>query len=116
MYNSEKKAFRLGELVSLDELGLTPAAARHAPEERMQQELMVEKVMEGLGELTTQQRLIFLLKHREGMTYEEIARACAVSTGTVKKALFRAVGRLREILGVKSDDYARLCEDKRAAG
>jgi RNA polymerase sigma-70 factor (ECF subfamily) len=116
MYNSEKKAFRLGELVSLDELGLTPAAARHAPEEGMQRQLMVEKVMEGLGELTTQQRLIFLLKHREGMTYEEIARACAVSTGTVKKALFRAVGRLREILGVKSDDYARLCEDKRAAG
>jgi len=116
MYNSEKKAFRLGELVSLDELGLTPAAARHAPEEGMQRQLMVEKVMDGLGELTTQQRLIFLLKHREGMTYEEIARACAVSTGTVKKALFRAVGRLREILGVKSDDYARLCEDKRAAG
>jgi RNA polymerase sigma-70 factor (ECF subfamily) len=116
MYNSEKKAFRLGELVSLDDLGLTPAAARHAPEEGMQRQLMVEKVMEGLGELTTQQRLIFLLKHREGMTYEEIARACAVSTGTVKKALFRAVGRLREILGVKSDDYARLCEDKRAAG
>ena len=35
------------------------------------------------------------------MTYDEIARACAVSTGTVKKALFRAVNRLREYLGVK---------------
>ena len=101
MYSSGKNAFRLGELVSLDELGLAPAEPRQAPEERLQQQMMVEKVMEGLAELTSQQRLIFLLKHREGMTYEEIARACAVSTGTVKKALFRAVGRLREYLGVK---------------
>jgi len=116
MYSSGKKAFRLGELVSLDELGLTPSAARHAPEERLQQQMMVEKVMEGLSELTSQQRLIFLLKHREGMTYDEIAQACAVSTGTVKKALFRAISKLREFLGVKSDDYARLYEDKRAAG
>jgi RNA polymerase sigma-70 factor (ECF subfamily) len=116
MYSSGKKAFRLGELVSLDELGLEPPAARHEPEARLQQQMMVEKVMEGLSELTAQQRLIFLLKHREGMTYEEIAQACAVSTGTVKKALFRAISRLREYLGVKSDDYARLYEDKRAAG
>ena len=101
MYSSGKNAFRLGELVSLDELGLAPAEPRQAPEERLQQQMMVEKVMEGLAELTSQQRLIFLLKHREGMTYEEISQACAVSTGTVKKALFRAVGRLREYLGVK---------------
>jgi RNA polymerase sigma-70 factor (ECF subfamily) len=101
MYSGGKKAFRLGELVSLDELGLTPAEPRQAPEERLQQQMMVEKVMEGLGELTAQQRLIFLLKHREGMTYDEIARACSVSTGTVKKALFRAINRLREYLGVK---------------
>ena len=116
MYSSGKKAFRLGEMVSLDELGFTPSEPRHAPEERLQQQMMVEKVMEGLSELTAQQRLIFLLKHREGMTYDEIAQACAVSTGTVKKALFRAISRLREYLGVKSDDYARLYEDKRAAG
>ena len=101
MYSSGKKAFRLGELVSLDELGLSPSEPRHAPEERLQQQMMVEKVMEGLSELPARQRLIFLLKHREGMTYEEIAQACAVSTGTVKKALFRAVDRLRECLGVK---------------
>jgi RNA polymerase sigma-70 factor (ECF subfamily) len=119
MYSIGKKAFRLGELVSLDELGLTPAEPRHAPEERLQQQMMVEKVMEGLGELSAQQRLIFLLKHREGMTYEEIARACAVSTGTVKKALFRAVDRLRDYLGVKpsagtlADDVSYAARERR---
>lgn len=101
MFSSGKMAIRMGELVSLEELGLASAEPRQEPEERLHQQLMVEKVMEGLGELTPQQRLIFLLKHREGMTYDEIARACAVSTGTVKKALFRAVNRLREFLGVK---------------
>ncbi len=116
VYSSGKKAFRLGELVSLEELGLTPAEPRQAPEERLQQQMMVEKVMEGLSELTAQQRLIFLLKHREGMTYDEIARACAVSTGTVKKALFRAVNRLREYLGLKfsaAEDVSYAARERR---
>ena len=116
MYSGGKKVFRLGELVSLDELGLTPAEPRQAPEELLQQKMMVEKVMEGLGELTAQQRLIFLLKHREGMTYDEIARACAVSTGTVKKALFRAINRLREFLGVKlsvAEDVSYAARERR---
>jgi RNA polymerase sigma-70 factor (ECF subfamily) len=116
VYSSEKKAFRLGELVSLDELGLTPAEPRQAPEERLQQQMMVEKVMEGLSELTAQQRLIFLLKHREGMTYDEISRACAVSTGTVKKALFRAINRLREYMGVKlsaAEDVSYAARERR---
>lgn len=101
MYSSEKRVIRMGELVSLDDLGLEPTAPQQAPEERLHQQMMVEKVMEGLDELTAQQRLVFLLKHREGMTYEEIAQACAVSTGTVKKALFRAMDKLRAYLGVK---------------
>lgn len=116
MYSSGKKAFRLGEMVSLEELGLTPAEPRQAHEERLQQQMMVEKVMEGLSELTAQQRLIFLLKHREGMTYDEIASACAVSTGTVKKALFRAINRLRERLGVKftaAEDVSYVARDRR---
>jgi RNA polymerase sigma-70 factor, ECF subfamily len=116
VYSSGKKAFRLGELVSLDELGLTPAEPRQETEERLQQQMMVGKVMEGLSELTAQQRLIFLLKHREGMTYDEIARACAVSTGTVKKALFRAVNRLREYLGVKfsaTEDVSYAARERR---
>jgi RNA polymerase sigma-70 factor (ECF subfamily) len=100
---SDKKAFRLGKLVSLDELGLAAPEPQSVPEEKLHQEMLVEKVMDGLSELTAQQRLIFLLKHREGMTYEEIAEVCAITTGTVKKALFRAVNRLREVMGIKLD-------------
>jgi RNA polymerase sigma-70 factor, ECF subfamily len=73
----------------------------HRVEEEYDQRILVEKVFQALGELTPQQRLIFLLKHREGMTYEEIAKTFNCSTGTVKKALFRAVTKLRQQLGVE---------------
>jgi RNA polymerase sigma-70 factor (ECF subfamily) len=73
----------------------------HRVEEEYDRRLLVERVFQALGELTPQQRLIFLLKHREGMTYEEIAATFNCSTGTIKKALFRAITKLRQQLGVE---------------
>jgi RNA polymerase sigma-70 factor (ECF subfamily) len=70
-------------------------------EDDIHRKMLVEKVMQALGELTAQQRLIFLLKHHEGMTYEEISREMNCSTGTIKKSLFRAVLKLRQHLGVE---------------
>jgi RNA polymerase sigma-70 factor (ECF subfamily) len=75
--------------------------AAHHLEEDYERRILVERVFQALGELTPQQRLIFLLKHREGMTYEEIAKTFDCSTGTIKKALFRAVTKLRQQLGVE---------------
>lgn len=76
-------------------------------EETVEQQFLVTRVMDALGSLTAQQRLIFLLKHHEGMTYEEISASLGCSTGTTKKALFRAVLKLREQLGVEVEaaDY-----------
>jgi RNA polymerase sigma-70 factor (ECF subfamily) len=59
--------------------------------------------MGALQRLTPQQRLIFLLKHREGLTYTEIAEVIGCSTGTVKKSLFRALNKLREGLGIETE-------------
>ena len=70
-------------------------------EETVEQQFLVTRVLQALGDLTAQQRLIFLLKHHEGMTYEEISESLGCSTGTTKKALFRAVLKLREQLGVE---------------
>ncbi|MBA2734734.1 MAG: sigma-70 family RNA polymerase sigma factor [Acidobacteria bacterium] len=75
-------------------------AAQHL-EDEYDRRVLVERVFQALGELTPQQRLIFLLKHREGMTYEEIAKNFDCSIGTIKKALFRAVAKLRQQLGVE---------------
>ena len=59
--------------------------------------------MQTLSEVTPHQRLIFLLKHQEGMTYEEIAKELGCSLGTVKKSVSRTVAKLREKLGVNNE-------------
>lgn len=70
-------------------------------EEDYHRRMLVDKVFQALGELTPQQRLIFLLKYREGMTYEEIAKIFSCTVGTIKKTLFRAVAKLRRQMGVQ---------------
>jgi RNA polymerase sigma-70 factor (ECF subfamily) len=65
--------------------------------------LMMERVMNALQELTPQQRLMFLLKHREGLTYVEIADAIGCSIGTVKKSIFRTLLKLRTGLGIEAE-------------
>jgi RNA polymerase sigma factor, sigma-70 family len=76
-------------------------------ESTLQNRLVVEKVMRALSDVTPQQRLIFLLKHQEGMTYEEISREIGCSTGAVKKSVARTVTRLRQQLGAndESENY-----------
>ena len=72
-------------------------------ETTLQNQLVVEKVMQALTGVTAQQRLIFLLKHQEGMTYEEIAKELGCSPGTVKKSVSRTIAKLREKLGVNEE-------------
>ena len=76
-------------------------------ETTLQNRLVVEKVMTVLSDVTPQQRLVFLLKHQEGMTYEEISQAMGCSTGAVKKSVSRTITRLRERLGAgdESESY-----------
>ena len=66
-----------------------------ASPENIYNKLLFENVVSALAELTPSQRLAFLLRHYEGMTYEEIANAMNCSTGTVKKGVSRAIGKLR---------------------
>lgn len=82
---------------------LDAGSARAGLEMTLQNQLVVEKVMHALGDVTPQQRLIFLLKHQEGMTYEEISKELGCSVGTVKKSVFRTIAKLREQLGVNEE-------------
>lgn len=58
--------------------------------------LVMKQVLELLRSVPERQRLMFLMKHQEGMTCEEIAGTMGTSVGTVKKTLFRVVDRLRQ--------------------
>jgi RNA polymerase sigma-70 factor (ECF subfamily) len=74
--------------------------AASTPETTMHNKILAGRIMRALAELTPPQRLIFLLKHHEGMTYEEIAKEVGCSTGTAKKSVSRAVAKLRQYLNV----------------
>ena len=72
-----------------------PLESQSASPENIYNKLLFESVVSALDELTPSQRLAFLLRHYEGMTYEEIANAMNCSVGTVKKGVWRAIGKLR---------------------
>ncbi len=92
-----------GATIAKNANGVNAEAATAGWETTQQNRLVVEKVMQALSEVTPQQRLIFLLKHQEGMTYEEIAKDHGCSLGTVKKSVSRTVAKLREKLGVNNE-------------
>lgn len=102
MFANERTVVRMEELKAADEpgAGVITHPRFVESESRMHQRILVGRVMEALGELTPPQRLIFLLKHREGMTYQEISEAIGCSTGAVKKSLFRTIWKLRASLGI----------------
>jgi RNA polymerase sigma-70 factor (ECF subfamily) len=72
-------------------------------QENIYNKILFESVVNALAELTPAQRLAFLLRHYEGMSYDEIATAMNCSTGTVKKGVWRAIGKLRARLSPESD-------------
>ena len=96
----EKTEVRLD---SLEEL-LEEPASRGGAEEDIQRKVLAERVLSALGELTEQQRIIFLLKHREGLTCKEVAEAVGCTVGSVKKSLFRSLEKLRASFGLAARD------------
>lgn len=100
---SEKRSVKFEALEAVDAEGSHNGHGGAHAADLIEQSLLVGRVMEALGGLTPPQRLAFLLKHREGMTYQEIADAFGCSAGAVKKNLYRAVMKLRDALGVGSE-------------
>lgn len=70
------------------------------PDESQSPELLLERsltrdaVQRGLLSLSGEQRQILLLREIQGLSYEEIAQALDLETGTVKSRIFRARKRL----------------------
>jgi RNA polymerase sigma-70 factor (ECF subfamily) len=90
------------QLLAVDSIESDERVASTANSETtLHNRILAKRVMQALSELTPPQRLIFLLKHHEGMTYEEIAKAVGCSTGTAKKSVSRAVRKLREHLDIE---------------
>ena len=57
--------------------------------------VVVQQILQRLEDFPARQRLMFVLKHQEGLTCEEVADYFGTSVGTIKKTLFRMVEKLR---------------------
>lgn len=99
----DSQTIRLVEMDEVDYEDTLRLAGSRDMEDDLHKKMLVERISRALAELTPQQRLIFILKHNEGMTYEEISVSLNCSTGTIKKSLFRAVQKLRQHLGVSNE-------------
>lgn len=74
------------------------ASADVSPEQRAQGGELGERIARALGTLPERQRAVFVLRHHQELSLEEIAQALGISLGTVKSSLHRAIHRLRDRL------------------
>ncbi len=77
------------EVVEVVDRNPTPEAAALAGETR-------EHIWGAFRQLSQRQREVFVLRHLEEWSTQSVAEALGLSTGSVKRHLFRAVERLRK--------------------
>lgn len=69
-----------------------------SPGDQCQAKEIGERLTRAMKRLSPRQRVVFSLRHYEGMPLQEIAAALALEEGTVKAHLFRATRILRQEL------------------
>ena len=67
--------------------------------ENFDRELFLKRLKEALNHLPEQCREIYCMKNLEGLTYKEIAEYLEISEKTVEVQIFRALKKLRELMG-----------------
>jgi RNA polymerase sigma factor (sigma-70 family) len=81
----------------------TVAGGEPSPERRALGSELGARIASALRGLPEKQRAVFVLRHYQEMSLDEIAESLGMSLGTVKSSLHRAVHRLRERLqGVRA--------------
>lgn len=68
------------------------------PDEQMHHTDVSESINNALNELSPREKMVFTLKHYEGFKIREIADTLECTDGTVKKYLFTATRKLRDLL------------------
>jgi len=76
-----------------------------APEARIGQKEIRERVMQAVDRLPEEQRLVFVLSENQGLKYADIAEVMEIPVGTVKSRMHTAVRRLRELLKDVYDEF-----------
>ncbi len=72
------------------------------PEEEVISREAVGRIWRTFGKLSLRQQEVFVLRYLEGWSIAEVAKALGLTTGSVKRHLFRAVCHLRSAVGDRS--------------
>jgi RNA polymerase sigma-70 factor, ECF subfamily len=64
-----------------------------------------QRVAEALAKLPDRQRSVFMLSHYEGCTSREVSALTGLNESTVRVHLFRAIRKLRALLGEASEKH-----------
>ncbi len=73
-------------------------AAPDRPDGAYEQVERAQALERALQHLTPEQREVFVLKHMEGLAYEEIAGVTGATVASLKMRMHRAYDRLRELM------------------
>lgn len=85
-------------LQALGEAGFEPADPRPTPEARYLESSERERLQAAIANLTIDQQTLISLRYGEGLSYEALADALRVESGTVKSRLSRVKEKLRGLL------------------
>jgi RNA polymerase sigma-70 factor, ECF subfamily len=75
-----------------------PAPASN-PERNMRNRQLKERIDSGLQELTPRERMVFELRHYQGLRLRNIGEALGTTEEAAKNCLFRATQKMRAVLG-----------------
>ncbi len=73
-------------------------AAADRPDGTYEQTERMRALERSLGHLTPEQREVFVLKHVEGLAYDEIAGRTGATVASLKMRMHRAYDRLRDLM------------------
>jgi RNA polymerase sigma-70 factor (ECF subfamily) len=94
-YRRERRRRAVMEPLPEGDHGGELTAPMPSPEQGVRGREMGERIASAVGGLPERQRAVFLLRHREEMSLEQIGRTLGLNLGTVKSSLHRALARLR---------------------
>jgi RNA polymerase sigma-70 factor, ECF subfamily len=69
------------------------------PERNMRNRQLKERIDGALGELTPRERMVFELRHYQGLRLRNIGEALGTTEEAAKNCLFRATQKMRAVLG-----------------
>ncbi|MBU0518529.1 sigma-70 family RNA polymerase sigma factor [bacterium] len=93
--NAQRKR-RFKQLVSLDVIGFSIASKRAAPDQETERNETLRLVRAAIDKLPEKQKIVFTLRHDQGLPHTEIAKIMNREEGTVRANYHQALRKLRK--------------------